>query len=428
MSPTTSFPFGIAAIFKNEAPYLIEWLAHHRVLGIDRFFLADNESNDGTAELLQALQQAGVVRFVHVPTSAGSPQGAGYRMILEAFGAHADWLAFMDADEFLMPAEEGFDLAGWFRALAAPDVGAVALNWAVYGSSGRVYADDGPVQSRFRFRAPASFESHHHVKSILRLTALSDNVRPHTSSLRPGFRYLQADGQDFRVRDHYQDQSGDGLSQRLCWSPVRVNHYVIKSWVEYFYKKSSRGSAAGAGGAYQADFFYFHDHNDVEDAPSEAHQERVRREAAWIREMVARNAPGLLERFDANQLQLQGFKPPPGLVTGCVDEVWWEAGTLCLKGWALVRRSTFPLDMQVHVNGVGWPVAECVRMARPDVRLHHPRAPLDCGFVIRLEAAQAAVPLQALRVDVPPLAGVEPESLPLGAFVVRDSLVRPVGL
>ena len=34
-----------AAIFKNEGPYILEWVAYHRVLGIERFFIADNDSS-----------------------------------------------------------------------------------------------------------------------------------------------------------------------------------------------------------------------------------------------------------------------------------------------------------------------------------------------------------------------------------------------
>lgn len=37
----------IAAILKNEQPYILEWLAYHMVLGIEDFYIADNISSDG---------------------------------------------------------------------------------------------------------------------------------------------------------------------------------------------------------------------------------------------------------------------------------------------------------------------------------------------------------------------------------------------
>jgi hypothetical protein len=35
----------ICAIFKDEAPYLLEWLAFHRMIGIDLLVLHDNGIN-----------------------------------------------------------------------------------------------------------------------------------------------------------------------------------------------------------------------------------------------------------------------------------------------------------------------------------------------------------------------------------------------
>ena len=37
---------GLAAIVKNESPYLIEWLTHHLATGFDHIYIANNESTD----------------------------------------------------------------------------------------------------------------------------------------------------------------------------------------------------------------------------------------------------------------------------------------------------------------------------------------------------------------------------------------------
>ena len=42
----------VCAIFKDEAPYLLEWLAFHKMIGVDLFFLYDNDSSDGGSELI----------------------------------------------------------------------------------------------------------------------------------------------------------------------------------------------------------------------------------------------------------------------------------------------------------------------------------------------------------------------------------------
>jgi hypothetical protein len=42
----------ICAIFRDEGADLTEWVAYHRVVGVDHFILYDNESNDNGASVL----------------------------------------------------------------------------------------------------------------------------------------------------------------------------------------------------------------------------------------------------------------------------------------------------------------------------------------------------------------------------------------
>jgi len=43
------FHVSICAIFKNEAPYLREWIEFHRIVGIDHFYMYNNRSDDDFA-------------------------------------------------------------------------------------------------------------------------------------------------------------------------------------------------------------------------------------------------------------------------------------------------------------------------------------------------------------------------------------------
>ena len=44
----------IVAIAKNESDYIREWVAYHKVIGVERIYLYDNDSTDGTKEEIQA--------------------------------------------------------------------------------------------------------------------------------------------------------------------------------------------------------------------------------------------------------------------------------------------------------------------------------------------------------------------------------------
>lgn len=38
----------ICAIMKDEGPYLVEWLEFHKLVGVEKFYLYDNSSNDNS--------------------------------------------------------------------------------------------------------------------------------------------------------------------------------------------------------------------------------------------------------------------------------------------------------------------------------------------------------------------------------------------
>jgi hypothetical protein len=42
-----------SAIFRDEAPYVLEWLVLHRMIGGDLFVRYDNGSSDGGADLIR---------------------------------------------------------------------------------------------------------------------------------------------------------------------------------------------------------------------------------------------------------------------------------------------------------------------------------------------------------------------------------------
>jgi hypothetical protein len=248
----------IGAILRNEGPYLLEWVAWHRVLGVDRFFLADNRSDDGSGAFLAALDRAGIVDRIDFPGTPGvPPQLPAYAEILRRHGGRADWIAFIDGDEFLAPAPPLAGLRPPLAALAArADVGAVAVNWAVYGSDGEDAARPGLVVERFPARERQDTLINRHYKTILRPRAFAGlHATPHLFRLAPGFRQVHADGSPLAA---LYDDDCQGLSTRVLWAPLRLNHYVVKSREEFLHRKLPRGRATGPGRR-EPGFFAAHD-------------------------------------------------------------------------------------------------------------------------------------------------------------------------
>lgn len=273
----------IAAIVKNELNSLLEWIAYHRVLGVHGFIIADNGSNDGTRELLGDLSKLGILTVLDHPTiGAQKPQLPAYERILRICPCDVDLLAFIDADEFLLPLEQEQlipTLQGWF---ADDSVSAVALNWSNFGSNGETFANEGLVIERFTKRAPQTFNVNHNFKSIVRPARTERFFNPHYANLCYG-RYIDVQGHDLVLHP----QHGYGVSAEVIWNGVRVNHYAVKSLEEFLLGKHLRGSAATVNRVKHKAYFKAHDRNDETCLLAAALAPRVKAEMAALGERLA---------------------------------------------------------------------------------------------------------------------------------------------
>ena len=268
---------------------MLEWIAYHRVLGIETFLLADNGGSDGTSQLLKELEDTGLIlRFDW--HDQRNFQLAFYHQALEAARPMVDGLFLIDADEFLRPdaswiADQNLATAdepvvsaiaqGW---LSDPTIGAVALNWAIYGSSGRAESGDGLVIERFAARAPQEFAVNCHAKAFVRVASCkgpTDN--PHAMLLRAG-RYVNPRGEDVVWDTSYGFQSG--ITTKAIWNTLRVDHFAVKSSNEFAVKQARRNLLRAEQEWDQC--FVRHDRNDVEDPVASELVDRTKDEMKTI--------------------------------------------------------------------------------------------------------------------------------------------------
>src|SRR2546429_4010004 len=100
----------ICAIYRDEASYLGEWIEFHRLVGVERFFLYNNLSQDNHADVLLPYVKEGIVKTYDWSlfpfTRDGiewrdSGQIQAYGHCLAEHGHESRWIAFIDLDEFL---------------------------------------------------------------------------------------------------------------------------------------------------------------------------------------------------------------------------------------------------------------------------------------------------------------------------------------
>jgi glycosyl transferase family 92 len=207
----------ICAIYRDEAPYLREWVEFHRLVGVDRFFLYDNGSKDAHREVLAPYLDDGTVVIHDFPLFP--PQVPAYDDCVEQHRDDSRWIAFIDIDEFLFsptlrPMSE---VLRDFEAF--PGVG---VHWAMFGTSGHRTKPPGLVIESYVRRNRQAAITNRQIKSIVQPARVDRCAGPH--------HFIYHDG---LAVDENREPIEGGETQPVSFSLLRVNHYVMKSEEEY---------------------------------------------------------------------------------------------------------------------------------------------------------------------------------------------------
>ena len=93
------YKFSICSIFKNEGPYLKEFLEYHLLMGFEHFYLYNNNSDDNYKEVLQPYVESGIVTLVEWPVVPG--QGPMYDHWYATYRHESSWVSFLDLDKYI---------------------------------------------------------------------------------------------------------------------------------------------------------------------------------------------------------------------------------------------------------------------------------------------------------------------------------------
>lgn len=166
--------------FRDEAPFVLEFVAHHLMLGFDRILIASNDCTDGTDEILAALDRAGAI--LHVPCRPGpgeSPLNFAHRRIRSLHPVDtAEWLMVLDADEFLN-IHVGGGLLPDLIAAQPRGCDLVTVNWACFGASGQTRWRPGFSAELYPRRLATTNTENGMIKSLRRRPAIWGEIGNH---------------------------------------------------------------------------------------------------------------------------------------------------------------------------------------------------------------------------------------------------------
>lgn len=239
---------------KDEGPYILEFVAYHRLMGFEQHHFASNDCSDGTDILLDALAAQNIITHTRNPLKPGQiPQGEGYKKIRAAQNIdQADWVMALDVDEFLQ-IETGAGQIHDLTALAPADVDIIALNAVSFGTSSEISWQPGLVTEQFTLRLPLTDHRNAPLKSLSRGHGRFDGIENHHpvgfQDRSAPLKAMLGSGEVIVVPD--SDRPYSTLRSRNptpeSFGLGFYNHYPIKS-LEAYCLRQQRGRGAHAIG------------------------------------------------------------------------------------------------------------------------------------------------------------------------------------
>jgi len=209
----------VVAIAKNEGAYFKEWIEFHLLVGVSKFYIYDNESNDDTRQVLQPYIDSGIVEYKYFPGE--KMQIPAVNDAVKHYKYETKWMTHIDLDEFIVPVETQ-TVTEFLRKLPV-NTRELIITWVMYGSDGHKTKPDGLVIENYMHRA----EKLYGCKAII----------------NPRFLYKMSNPHILNVAGNMVDENGskcgfiDHSKNPLPCNKIRINHYHCKSWEEYLVKR-----------------------------------------------------------------------------------------------------------------------------------------------------------------------------------------------
>lgn len=135
--------FDVCIIVKNEARYIAEWIEYHLMIGVERIVVYNNGSEDDLATACAPYPQLHIIDW----PIRGDQQRLAYQHYLTHLASGADWVAFIDADEFICFRGPG-TLADYLAQAAARHA-ALEMPWVIFDTNGHDQRPDGLVLEHY---------------------------------------------------------------------------------------------------------------------------------------------------------------------------------------------------------------------------------------------------------------------------------------
>ena len=291
----------IVTMMKDEAPFLLHWIAHHRRIGFDRIVVFTNECSDGSDAMLDRLAAMGEV--IHHPNPVprgGKPQPLALRRADKlAEVRESEWIITLDADEYLNVKTSDGTLDALFAT--APDADGFAITWRMMGSNGLRNWTDTPVTEAYTRGAPDLFRKGWGVKTLFRpFDGMKLGIHRPTLKGKDKSALLArswVNGSAKPMTSGFKKDMWRSSLATLGYANAEIAHYATQSHEAYL-RRAARGNVNAKPDKYDATYYAIFDRNETDRTGLLRHAEATRaRVAGYLSDPVLRDLADRAHRW-----------------------------------------------------------------------------------------------------------------------------------
>ena len=228
--------FCFTSMGKFENKYANELIDYYKNLGINKFFIADN-NDKYTEKLYNILKDNLLEGFVDIIDITGikKDQTEYFGEIYEKHKSECKWMLFYDFDEYLEIKNDNknMTLRNYFSEKKFEKCNVILINWLIYNDNDIVNYDNRSLNKRFT-QPLYNSESNRFVKSIIKGNLNWNPWSYDQTSHRPKHQLRTCDSNGNRVKTYNDVIKPPRLNK------IYIKHFVTKT-AEEFIEKIKRG-------------------------------------------------------------------------------------------------------------------------------------------------------------------------------------------
>jgi hypothetical protein len=215
---------------KLENKYVRELIEHYKKLGLDKFFIADDNSlnSEKISDVLKDYIDEGYIEILDIREQHFT-QKYFFEYSFDKFKSKCKWMLYFDVDEYLEFVDDSITINDYLSQDRFRKCEVIKINWVMYINENLLYYENRPLKERFIVPTYIK-EDVRTIKSIVRSNSRRNpwirNSAPHEPA--PGLYSCDSIG-------NYSPYNNGSLYPPIL-SYCYLKHYHYKSVEEYAYK------------------------------------------------------------------------------------------------------------------------------------------------------------------------------------------------